>query len=69
MVSNSGQRLVWCLLLLFVFYAAGIFVFCKLERKAELARYAANRELYEKMKELYSFHYCEDPAFSRSGFL
>jgi len=68
MVSNSGQRLVWCLLLLFVFYAAGIFVFCKLERKAELARYAANRELYEKMKELYSFHYCEDPAFQGLGF-
>lgn len=68
MVSNSGQRLLWSLLLLFVFYAAGIFTFCKLERKAELQRYAANRELYEKMKDLYSFHYCEDPAFQSLSF-
>jgi len=68
MVSNSGQRLIWCLLLLVVFYAAGTFVFCKLERKAELERYASNRELYEKMKELYSFHYCEDPAFQSLSF-
>lgn len=68
MVSSSGQRLIWSLLLLVIFYAIGIFVFCKLERKAELERYAANRELYEKMKELYSFHYCEDPAFQSLSF-
>lgn len=68
MVSNSGQRLIWSVLLLFVFYAAGIFVFCKLERKAELERYSANRELYAKMKELYSFHYCEDPSFQGLSF-
>lgn len=68
MVSNSGQRLVYVLLLLVVFYAAGIFVFCKLERKAELERYDANRELYDKMKELYSFHYCEDEAFKSLSF-
>jgi len=68
MVSSSGQRLIWSLLLLVIFYAAGIFVFCKLERKAELERYDANRELYAKMKELYSFHYCEDPAFQSLSF-
>lgn len=68
MVSNSGQRLLWSVLLLFVFYAAGVFVFTKLERKAELERYASNRELYDKMKELYSFHYCEDPAFESLSF-
>lgn len=67
-MSNSGQRLVWSLLLLFVFYATGILVFCKLERKAELDRYAANRELYDRMKELYSFHYCEDKAFEGLSF-
>lgn len=68
MGSNSGQRLVWALLLLFILYAAGSFVFCKLERQAELDRYAANQELYNKMKELYSFHYCEDPAFQSLSF-
>jgi hypothetical protein len=68
MVSNSVQRLLWSALLLFIFYAAGTFVFCKLERKAELERYAANLELYEKMKDLYSFHYCEDPAFRGLSF-
>jgi hypothetical protein len=68
MVSNSGQRLVWSVLLLFVFYAAGTFVFVKLERKAELKRYSANRELYEKMRDLYSFHYCDDPSFQSLSF-
>lgn len=43
-------------------------MFCKLERKAELERYASNRDLYEKMKELYSFHYCEDEAFQSLSF-
>jgi len=68
MVSNSVQRLVYVLCLLIVFYAVGIFVFCKLERKAEVERYSANRELYDKMKELYSFHYCEDEAFKTLSF-
>lgn len=68
MVSNTGQRLIWSVLLLVVFYAVGILVFCKLERKAELERYASNRELYSKMKELYSFHYCEDPSFESLSF-
>jgi len=68
MVSNSGQRFVYVVLLLVVFYALGTFVFCKLERKAELDRYATNRELYDKMKELYSFHYCEDEAFKTLSF-
>lgn len=60
--------MVYVVLLLLIFYATGVFVFCKLERGAELDRYAANRELYDKMKELYSFHYCEDPAFEGLSF-
>lgn len=68
MTSNAGQRLVWSLLLLLIFYVVGVLVFSKLERKAELDRYAANNELYEKMKELYSFAYCEDKAFESLSF-
>lgn len=68
MVSNTGQRLIWCVLLLLGFYISGTFVFCKLERQAELNRYEDNKKLYLKMKELYSFHYCEDPSFRSLSF-
>jgi len=63
MQSTTIQRLLWCALLLCVFYTSGCIVFVNLERAAELQSYAENRELYARMKELYSFHHCEDPAF------
>lgn len=66
--SNFGQRFLWSFLLLLFFYAVGCVVFTQLERDAELQMYAENRKLYEQMKELYSFHHCEDPAFQSLSF-
>lgn len=68
MVSTALQRIVWSLLLLTAYYFVGVVVFINLERQAELRTYAENRELYDKMKELYSFHHCEDPAFQNLSF-
>jgi len=68
MSSTFGQRICFSLVLLSVFYASGCVVFIYLEREAELLSYAENRELYLKMRELWSFHHCEDPAFKSLPF-
>jgi hypothetical protein len=68
MASTHGQRLIFAFLLLFAFYTVGCIVFVHVERPAELERTQENRELYLKMKELYSFAHCEDPAFQRLSF-
>lgn len=68
MASTSSQRLCWSVVLLVLFYSAGCIVFVALEREAELRTYAENRELYEQMKGLYSFHHCDDPAFKDLSF-
>lgn len=62
------HRLCWSFLLLLTFYSSGCVVFIKLERGAELERYAENKKLYERMKSLYSFRHCEDPAFQHLSF-
>lgn len=68
MGSTVLQRLGWCSLLLVFFYVSGCIVFINCERAAELKTYAQNRALYEKMKELYSFKHCADPAFKGLSF-
>jgi len=68
MVSTFGQRLLWSLGLLLIFYGIGCVVFVNLERKAELQTYAENRQLYDEMTKLYAFHHCEDPAFQDLSF-
>lgn len=68
MASTPGQRFCYTVCLLFVFYSVGVFVFRSIERPAELQRYTENRELYEEMKELYSFEHCNDPAFQSLTF-
>lgn len=68
MAANPGHRLCWSLLLLGLFYGVGCVVFVRLERAAELERYAANQRLYDRMQELYSFEHCEDPAFQQLSF-
>lgn len=67
-VDPAQGRLIWSLLLLVLFYAIGVIVFYTLERQTELQTYAENRALYQKMRELYSFKHCEDPAFQRLSF-
>jgi hypothetical protein len=66
--SLHGHRLLWSLLLLLAFYFIGCLVLVPLERKAELQRYASNQQLYERMRGLYAFHHCEDPAFQTLSF-
>eukprot|EP00747_Dinoflagellata_sp_TGD_P167798 gnl/TRDRNA2_/TRDRNA2_192918_c0_seq1.p1 gnl/TRDRNA2_/TRDRNA2_192918_c0~~gnl/TRDRNA2_/TRDRNA2_192918_c0_seq1.p1 ORF type:complete len:291 (-),score=59.20 gnl/TRDRNA2_/TRDRNA2_192918_c0_seq1:52-924(-) len=68
MKSTLGLRICWAALLLIFFYATGIPLFVKLEREAELAQYAENRRVYERMKELYSFKHCKDEAFEDLSF-
>lgn len=66
--STTCQRLTWAFLLLSCFYAVGCTVFRYLERDAEIQTYADNEALYMKMQSMYSFHYCEDPAFQQLSF-
>lgn len=68
MASTPGQKGCYALSLLLVFYVVGCLVFVRLERKAELQTYAANKQMYEDMRDLYSFEYCADPAFQRLTF-
>lgn len=67
-ISTFGQRMLWAILWLTAFYFLGCVVFTHLEREAELETYAENAKLYEKMKELYSFSHCKDPAFHNLAF-
>jgi hypothetical protein len=68
MGSSQGHRLFYALLLLCAFYFIGCVILVPLERGAELERYAANRRLYDRMRGLYAFHHCEDPAFRALSF-
>lgn len=68
MASTLGQRICWSLVLLSVLYVSGILIFVRFERGAELQMYEDNRILYTSMKDLYSFHHCEDEAFQNLSF-
>lgn len=65
---EERARLCWCVALLAVFYGAGVPAFMHLERGAELDGYRENAALFERMKDMYSFQHCEDPAFKDLSF-
>ncbi|CAD7967332.1 unnamed protein product [Amoebophrya sp. A120] len=65
-LQQSRWRLAITLLALY--YTAGVIVFPLVERQAELDTYEQNRALYKAMKKLYSFEYCNDPAFEGLSF-